>query len=70
MPRWVQKLPVSPQPVIRGAEAAGLAFSGCSWSVHGCVPTLLVVGWERKHAVLPVSLLLPMKTCKEAFLPT
>lgn len=29
MPRWVQKLPVSPQPVIRGAEAAGLAFSGC-----------------------------------------
>ena len=42
----------------------------CSWSVHGCVPTLLVVGWERKHVVLPVSLLLPMKTCKEAFLPT
>ena len=31
----------------------------CSWSVHGCVPTLLVVGWERKHMVLPVSLLLP-----------
>ena len=29
MPKWVQKLPVSPQPVIRGAEAAGLAFSGC-----------------------------------------
>ena len=42
----------------------------CSWSVHRHVPTLLVAGWERKHAVLPVSLLLPMKTGKEAFLPT